>query len=339
MRKKYGQLTALSIAWATFATLLPAASALEPIPWQTDFNQARQQAQQTNRLLLLHFWSPDCGPCRALESRVFNQPGFAQALSVHYVPVKVNVYEQPQLAQAYRVQQYPTEVVVGLDGREINRFVAPANPATYLATVTQIARANPAVLKPFAAGPATAPSAAAAQPPLPTGQAPPQMGMPQQTAQGVPAVAHGVGPAAQMGAYPPQQPAMVASPAQPAGPLPLGLDGYCPVRLCENHNWVKGNPQYGVNHRGRLYLFTGPSEQQKFWQNPDRYAPVGGGDDPVLAVDQGLRAPGKREFGMFHGHRVFLFSSEESLQRFNKDPSRYAAGVELQAQRPTASQY
>ena len=266
-------------------------SALEPVAWQTDLAAARQLAQQSNRLLLLHFWSPNCGPCRALETRVFNQPGFAQTLSVHYVPVKVNVEEQPGLMQAYQITQYPTEVVVGLDGREISRFRAPQNPASYLATATQIARANPPVLKPFDAGPATAPSLAAVQPNFPT---------------------------VRFASNVDHAPAM--PPAGPQAPLPLGLDGYCPVRLCENHAWVRGNRQYGVNHRGRLYLFAGPAEQQKFWENPDRYTPAGGGEDLVAALDQGLRVAGKREFGMFLGSRVYLFSTEESLQRFKQIP-------------------
>ena len=306
---------------AAFTTLCLApglASALEPVAWQTDVAAARQLAQQSNRLLLLHFWSVNCGPCRALETKVFSQPGFAQTLSVHYVPVKVNVEEQPALVQAYKITQYPTEVVVGLDGREISRFRAPQNPASYLATATQIARANPPVLKPFDAGPATAPSLASVQPNLPSGQ-PPVVHQAAMTS-------------------PQQQPQVATAPtAGSTEPPALGLDGYCPVRLCENHAWVRGNRQYGVNHRGRLYLFAGPGEQQKFWQNPDRYTPVGGGEDQVAALDQGLRVAGKREFGMFLDNRVYLFSTEESLQRFKQNPNRYS--IEMQAGRPPVQRY
>ncbi|MBL9122248.1 MAG: hypothetical protein JNG90_01360 [Planctomycetaceae bacterium] len=106
------------------------------------------------------------------------------------------------------------------------------------------------------------------------------------------------------------------------------------MRLCENHAWVKGNRQYGIHHQGRLYFFAGPAEQQKFWQNPDRYAPIAGGEDPVAAVDQGLRVPGKREFGMYLSNRVYLFATEENLQRFKQNVARYS-GDTLQAARPT----
>lgn len=319
-------LLALVVAVSTSCQAL----ALEPVAWQTDFETARQMAQQSNRLVLLHFWSPECGPCRALESKVFNQPGFAQAVSVHYVPVKVNVLEQPGLAHAYKVTQYPTEVVTGLDGKEITRFRPPMNPASYLATVTQVARAHPAIVKPFGDGPATAPSVAAQQP----GGYPP----PTVPPSAPPMIQHPPGATANSASGPPAVVAAAAvnpPPPQAAGePAPLGLDGYCPVRLCENRAWVKGNTLYGATHRGRLYLFAGPDEQQRFLQNPDRYSPVAGGEDPVMAVDQGLRVGGKREFGLYLGHRVYLFSSEETLQRFRQDPNRYSTVV-LQAERPT----
>lgn len=312
---------AVLAAAAAFLLAAKPVSALEPVAWQTDFAAAQQLARKTNRLLLLHFWLPNCAPCHAVETQVFNQPGFAQALSVHYVPVKINGAEHPELARTYQVTQYPTEVVVALDGRAISRFRAPRTAASYLATATQIARANPPTVEPFAQAAAVAPSLAAVQPPtVPAAPTAP----PPQTAQSVSALPQ---PAAAPVAPPP---------APPTQNPPLGLDGYCPVRLCENHAWVKGNPQYGVSHRGRLYLFAGAAEQQKFWQNPDRYSPVRSGEDPVVAVDQGLRVAGKREFGMFYGPHVYLFSSEESYQRFEKNPRRYI-GEELQAQRPASS--
>ena len=60
----------------------------------------------------------------------------------------------------------------------------------------------------------------------------------------------------------------------------VGLDGFCPVTLVErsqvtpqdSHCWTHGNPQWGAVHRGVTYLFTGPDEQKRFLQQPDRYA-------------------------------------------------------------------
>jgi YHS domain-containing protein len=84
---------------------------------------------------------------------------------------------------------------------------------------------------------------------------------------------------------------------------------------------------WGAVHRGRTYVFTGPAEQQKFLANPDRYSPVMSGNDPVLALNQGQSVVGRREFGWFFNDRVYLFSSEESLNEFARNPNRYSAEI------------
>ncbi len=86
---------------------------------------------------------------------------------------------------------------------------------------------------------------------------------------------------------------------------------------------MPGDRRWGVIHRGRTYLFAGPEEQRRFFADPDRYAPLFSGNDIVLAADLGQIVPGMRQHGVFLGGRVFLFSSEETLAKFVRDPSRY----------------
>ncbi len=121
-------------------------------------------------------------------------------------------------------------------------------------------------------------------------------------------------------------------PQLPQGCPPLGLSGYCPVTMVERKAWAMGDKAWGVVHRGRTYLFLGPQEKDKFLADPDRYSPVMSGLDPVLALDNQLSVPGKREFGVFLGGRIYLFADEASLQRFQQNPKRYAAEA-LQAMR------
>jgi YHS domain-containing protein len=112
---------------------------------------------------------------------------------------------------------------------------------------------------------------------------------------------------------------------KPPGTSPFALEGFCPVALAERETWKMGDLRYGVNHRGRTYLFTGPEEQKRFLKNPDRYAPVASGIDIVVWLDEGKVVPGKRQHGVFYpkGGRIYLFSTEESLQRFDRDPQKY----------------
>lgn len=113
----------------------------------------------------------------------------------------------------------------------------------------------------------------------------------------------------------------------PPGNPPLALEGYCPVSLTDKQRWVLGNPRWGARHEGRTYLFAGPEEQQKFLANPDRYAPVLSGLDVVQLVEATQMSDGRREFGAWFGGRVYLFSSEESYQKFSSDPYRYINGL------------
>jgi thioredoxin-related protein len=159
-------------------------------------------------------------------------------------------------------------------------------------------------------------------PPLPTLVQPP-VAAPQ------PPVVANNGPMPQPGVTA-QPPAGVAPPQNNAVPPPVvnnpafGLEGFCPVSLVEKWKWVKGDRRWGVNHRGRDYLFAGPEEQRRFFADPDRYAPVASGTDVVLSSDQGQTVPGLRDYGVVFGNRVFLFSSQASLDAFSRNPNAYA---------------
>ncbi len=131
--------------------------------------------------------------------------------------------------------------------------------------------------------------------------------------------------------------------APPAGPstqvpaiqAPLALDGFCPVTLSEKQQWVPGDRRWGAVHRGRTYLFSGPEEQRRFFVDPDRYSPAVSGNDIILATEQGQAVPGMLEHGVFFGNRIYLFSSEATLERFAKNPNQYANQA-MAAARPGA---
>jgi YHS domain-containing protein len=115
------------------------------------------------------------------------------------------------------------------------------------------------------------------------------------------------------------------------------MDGFCPVTLKQKQEWAPGDKRYGVVHRGCLYLFAGPQEQQQFWADPDRFSPVLSGIDPVLALDNGATVQGQREHGVEYNGQVYLFSSESTLQHFSRNPDRYAGGVRQAMQGGTST--
>jgi YHS domain-containing protein len=144
----------------------------------------------------------------------------------------------------------------------------------------------------------------------------------------------------------PQWPGLAAAPTSPTAPtsnaaaeqpMPLGLEGYCPVTLAEKQVWAEGRPQYGARHRGRTYLFAGPDQQRAFLADPDRYAPALSGDDPVLAFEQGKSLPGQRRFGVACQSRIYLFASPQTRDAFAANPEKYTGRVALAEQSATTS--
>jgi len=138
------------------------------------------------------------------------------------------------------------------------------------------------------------------------------------------------GPQARQVQPQPTQPSQrPATAEQPGTNPPLALDGYCVVSLwhdmkSRNRRWTVGDKSHGVIHRGRTYLFSDADKARRFFENPDRYAPVYSGCDVVVAAEQGRKIEGQRSHGAMFGDRIYLFSSEESLQKFENNPNRYA---------------
>lgn len=119
----------------------------------------------------------------------------------------------------------------------------------------------------------------------------------------------------------------IKSPAADEVGRRVGLDGFCPVVLVQQRNWQPGDPRYQSVYEDCVYRFAGPAQKKEFEKNPSRYSPVISGNDPVLWIDQQQRVAGRREHGVFYLDRIFLFSSEENLERFSRDPDQYVVRV------------
>lgn len=122
----------------------------------------------------------------------------------------------------------------------------------------------------------------------------------------------------------------------PANP-PLGLDGHCPVSLFEQEKWVKGDARFGARHRGRTYLFASKQHADQFFANPDQYSPVLSGYDPILLLEGKQWVAGERQHGIWlENNRMYLFSSEQTLQRFWEEREHWVPLAE-QAMREQAA--
>jgi YHS domain-containing protein/thiol-disulfide isomerase/thioredoxin len=118
---------------------VPAAAQQGGIRWQQDIEAAKATAKQTGRLVLVHFWTPECAPCLALEHRVFNQPSVAGAVESQFVPVKLNANENSATATGFGITRVPTDVILTPDGQVVGKLISPPTPAAYIAETSQMA--------------------------------------------------------------------------------------------------------------------------------------------------------------------------------------------------------
>jgi YHS domain-containing protein len=414
---------------------LPAVAAgqTSSVNWRTNLDQAKLEAAQTRRFLLVHFTTKTCGPCRLLDQQVFSQPHVGPAIEQHFVPVRLDADENLAVAKMFRVDKVPAEFVVTPEGQILANPPIPNQPEPYLTQLQNIAghfqqvaavaagqaaggptgvnnayaglptmqptagmgntqpappqvvnnqlaqqqqappqtQVNPYAAAPpamqampsdvnrygqaqniYAAPPQVQSQAQVAQQPAatpnqsPAGQEPamPFNAMPRSyrapEAEGGVAVttpsagaapAAGTAPAFSPGAAQSQAATVAAAapkgPQLPEGAAPLGFDGYCPVSLRTLNRWTEGNPQFGAVHRGRTYLFAGAEQRDQFLANPDAFSPVFAGLDPVLLLEQQQSVEGSRALGYRYGDAFYLFSSEETKQKFAANPQAYAAGV------------
>lgn len=334
----------------------------DALNWQTDLATAQRQARESGRLVLIHFGGPWCEPCRRLEKQVFSQPGFGRDLATRYVAVKIDPRQHPQLAEKYGVRAVPCDVVTTPPGQLVVRLESPTSAAAYSETLNRVADnvmppAPRATLAAASGETATEPSAqpeVAQQgtpdryaeyynrrrpvPPPASNTAPPAANVAPIAANTAPPAAKTTAIEASRASQPQAQPAAIADvPRQPPATAsknpPFALDRYCPVTLVDRRRWQRGNEQWGAIHRGRTYLFVSAEAQKAFLANPDRYSPVFAGNDPVIRVEYHQDVPGKREHGAFYNDHIYLFTSEDTFQRFDRDPARYTAELSRSVQR------
>lgn len=160
----------LALTAAIFSSLCGSLIASqEGIRWEElSIQAAQRQAAQTRRLVLVHFWSPNCGPCQKMERLVFSRPDVAVAVETYYVPVKINADQFPYTARQYGITALPTDLVLSPNGQVIRRFQGAVPADQYIAQLHQLAREVQLVASSNVSSPAPAGSAQGMQPPPPT---------------------------------------------------------------------------------------------------------------------------------------------------------------------------
>lgn len=148
------------------------------LKWQPTLDDAKREAAQSNRLILVHFWAPSCKECVQLEKDVYSQPRVQEAVNARFVPLKLNSDDFPTTTRQYGVDRLPTDLIITPAGQIVGRMKCPLTADAYLQQLNIAASgAGPSTqLTGAPAASATAANAAPVQSPL----APPVNALPNQ---------------------------------------------------------------------------------------------------------------------------------------------------------------
>jgi len=124
-------IVAILIVARIVSSKYPIKSDIDLVHW-TDINMAASAAMRSHRPILYEFSAAWCGPCKVLESEVFEEPELAAKINSRYIAVKVidrqredghNDPKVQQLLDRYGVRAFPTIVIAAADGSVKDRVV------------------------------------------------------------------------------------------------------------------------------------------------------------------------------------------------------------------------
>lgn len=299
------------------------------VQWQSDLDAARVTAERENKLLLVHFYTDSCGPCRVLDATVFNQPTVASTVQTHYVPVKLNASEFPATAQRFGITRVPTDVLITPQGQVIDRVVSPTTPMAYITRMSsvaekhmqasarnfQVASQNSGLTQPVnsayaaLAVPSDSKNFAAPAPPSQTAASP--------TAQPAAPAAVTLNPYANATpAHPPAEQPAVATTSQTTPPAASEASNrYADQPITP----IQPEPQQAQSQvAASQQQATKPADQAL--ELPANSPPVGFfGYCPVTMKKENRWQKGNTQWGAYHRGRTYLFVSAEYRDEFIKD--------------------
>jgi thioredoxin-related protein len=101
----------------TLLTLAAGAVRADDVQWRKDYNEARKEAAEKNKPLLLDFGTDNCFWCKRLDVDVFRDKDVIALLNEQFIPLRINGNRDVRVAEALRIQSYPTLVFAAPDGK------------------------------------------------------------------------------------------------------------------------------------------------------------------------------------------------------------------------------
>ena len=125
----------IAIGMVVVSLLAPAAHA--SVKWTDEsFEQVLARAKQENKYVFIDFYATWCGPCKRMDETTFTDAKTIELLN-SMIPAHWDAEKDPWMAVAkkYKVSAYPTFLVIGPDGKEVDRHLGYLETADFVTTI------------------------------------------------------------------------------------------------------------------------------------------------------------------------------------------------------------
>lgn len=103
----------------------------------------------------------------------------------------------------------------------------------------------------------------------------------------------------------------------------IGLEGFCPVRLLADREWISGSEELKETYRGVTYYLSSQEALETFRKNPRKFSPQNLGCDPVVLLNSQKAITGKIKYGAFFDGQLYLFDNFENRKAFKDSPLKF----------------
>lgn len=116
-------------------------SAIPRVQWAPiTYAQAMKRAKKTGCPLLIDMYATWCYPCKRYDREVFNQHFVSQFVHQYFIPLRRDGTkgEGRMLTKKYNCVTYPCILVVGPDGKEVERITGFLGTASFVSRLSEI---------------------------------------------------------------------------------------------------------------------------------------------------------------------------------------------------------
>ena len=116
--------------------VLTAVSAAAGSPADQEWKSAFDSAKSQNRLVFVDYYATWCGPCRAMDEKVFSRPDVKEKLA-EFVVLRVDV-DRSTIARLHSVVAMPSYIIYDPGERELIRITGAREYAVFRDAISQV---------------------------------------------------------------------------------------------------------------------------------------------------------------------------------------------------------